>query len=76
MKADFPIDEMLAAARAAPSHELALWAALKVLDQHDGYIMLPGEFGCGWCPKLKPLQRRAQARAARKARKASVERKP
>ena len=51
MKPDFPIDEMLAAADAAKTKRDAVWAALKILERANGYIILPlNDRGDGWRP--------------------------
>lgn len=66
---DYPIDEMLTAAREAKNREEAVWAALHILDKHGGYLMLPLDYG-SWRPELRSLERRAKARAKKHVNRA------
>jgi hypothetical protein len=59
---DYPIDEMIEAATAAKNGFDAVFAALILLDQVGGLVLLPLEDGGGWRPDLKDLRRRTLRR--------------
>jgi hypothetical protein len=59
---DYPVNQMLEAAKKAKSNEEAVWAALSVLDKAGGWINLPTSNGGGWRPSIPHLKRRNKTR--------------